>query len=100
VTAEPGLAVRIEGIRQLAVAGLIGPMAAAELIERVHEAWDPVDVLPASWPLSVHELGRMRLLELQAWWLMTYDLDHRKGAMAWMPAGRDQLIAAIRARVS
>jgi hypothetical protein len=106
VTAEPALAERIEKIRRLESAGLVSWVQAAELIEQVHEAWEPADVLPAAWPRSVFQLARLRLIELEGLYLLgcrertgrqrgILRSPFDKNLIEPLQMSREQLVAAI-----
>jgi hypothetical protein len=107
VTAEsPEIAQQIEKIRCLELSGTVSWVEASQLIEAVHEAWDPVDLLPLDWPLSVFQLARLRLLDLQARYLLGRVADsgrqrgvprsqNNRSLLEPLQMSREQLVGAI-----
>jgi hypothetical protein len=106
MTAEsPEIARQIEQIRSLELSGTVSWVEAAQLIEAVHEAWEPVDLLPLDWPLSVFQLARLRLPALQARYLLAcrpggYQRGVprnpiNKSLVEPLAMSREQLVAAI-----
>lgn len=107
MTAEsPEIARQIDGIRSLELSGAVSWVEAAQLIESVHEAWEPVDLLPLDWPLSVFQLARLRLLALQAMYLLGCVADsgrqrgvprsqNNRSLLEPLQMSREQLVVAI-----
>lgn len=94
-TTEVELAEEIEQISQ--VGYLVGWWQAAELIEQAHQRFEQ-GLVDDGEPLSVFQLARLRLPDLQARFLATKP-DHVGGYEAGITQlramSRDQLVAAI-----
>ena len=92
---EPGLAREIERIRRLEAADVIGWWEAAELIAQLEDGKRG----------TVHMLGHLPLIELQARFLLLLEPEERQvreepRPPCPLPFSRDRLITAILDRVS
>lgn len=100
MTAEsPVIEREIERIRRLEHARVISWVTAEQLIENVHQAYDPYDPPaeagdpPAPEP-GVFQLGRLRLLDLQARYLAAYR-THVTSEIVPLGMSREKLVAAL-----